>query len=74
MKSKKIMILQNNVEVTRKHIEDEIQEYEELIEICEEMGLDGVIKIVNGKTEYWYKDDMINWIEIDEDLIRNEGD
>lgn len=68
------MILQNNVEVTRKHIEDEIQEYEELIEICEEMGLDGVIKIVNGKTEYWYKDDMINWIEIDEDLIRNEGD
>lgn len=68
------MILQNNVEVTKKHIEDEIQEYEELIEICEEMGLDGVIKIVNGKTKHWYKDDMINWIEIDEDLIRNEGD
>lgn len=67
------MILQNNVEVTRKHIEDEIQEYEELIEICEEMGLDGVIKIVNGKTEYWYKDDMINWIEEDERLLRNEG-
>jgi len=45
---------------------------EELIEICEEMGLDGVIKEVNGKTEHWYKDDMINWIEEVERLIRNE--
>lgn len=66
------MILQNNVEITKKDIEDEIQEYEDLIEVCEEMGLDGVIKEVNGKTEYWYKDDMINWIEEDEYLIRNE--
>lgn len=68
------MILQNNVEVTKKDIEDEIQEYEDLIDICEEMELDGIIKTVNGKTEYWYKVDIQNWIEIDKDLIRSEED
>lgn len=68
------MILKQNIEVTKKDIEDEMQQYEELIDICYELDLDGVIKEVNGKTEYWYIEDLKNWIEEDRDLIRNEED
>lgn len=66
------MITKQNVQVTKKDVEDEIEQYEDLIALCEENGLQGVIKEVNGKTEYWYIEDMQNWIDEDKFLIRNE--
>ena len=63
------MIIKQNVQVTKKDVEDEIDQYEELIELCEENGLQGVIKEVKGKTE-----DMQNWIDEDKFLIRNEDE
>ncbi len=68
------MIIKQNIQVTKKDIEDEIEQYEELINLCEEYGLEGVIKEVNGKTEYWYKEDLKNWIDEDRFLIENEED
>lgn len=67
------MILRNNVEVTKKDIEEEIQLYEEFIDLCDEMELDGIIKTVCGNTEFWYKEDMQKWIEEARSLIRSEG-
>lgn len=66
------MIIKQNVQVTKKDVEDEIEQYEDLIVLCEENGLEGVIKEVKGKTEYWYKEDLKNWIDEDRFLIENE--
>lgn len=57
---------------TRKDLQDEKYELEELINICEEKGLEGVITNVDGKTEFWYKTDMENWIDDLEFKINNE--
>ncbi len=68
------MIIKQNIQVTKKDVEDEIEQYEELINFCEENRLRGVIKDVNNKTEYWYIEDMQNWIDEDKFLIRNEDE
>ncbi len=68
------MITKQNVQVTKKDVEDEIEQYEDLIALCEENGLQGIIKEVNGRTEYWYIEDMQNWIDEDKFLIRNEDE
>lgn len=68
------MIIKENVQVTKKDVEDEIEQYEDLIALCEENGLQGIIKEVNGRTEYWYIEDMQNWIDEDKFLIRNEDE
>ncbi len=68
------MIIKQNIQVTKKDVEDEIEQYEDLIALCEENGLQGIIKEVNGRTEYWYIEDMQNWIDEDKFLIRNEDE
>ena len=68
------MIIKQNVQVTKKDIEDEIEGYEELLYTCYELGLDGIIKTIKGRTEYIYIDDLKNWIEEDKFLINNEDE
>lgn len=66
------MILKENVQATKKDLEDEIDQYKDLISLCEENGLQGVIIEVNGRTEYWYKVDLQNFIDENKFRIRNE--
>lgn len=58
--------------MTNAEIERDIKQLEELIDFCEDMSLEGVIIIVNGKTEYWYLVDMKNWLEEDQYKLWNE--
>lgn len=66
------MIIKNNIQVTKRELQDEINELQELIDNCDVLGLEGVIKTVNGTTEYWYKEDMQNWINENEELLQEE--
>lgn len=66
------MIIKNNIQVTKRELQDEINELQELIDNCNVLGLEGVIKTVNGTTEYWYKEAMQNWIEENENLLLQE--
>ena len=61
-----------NTTMTKEDIEEEISLYEDLISYCLDFGLDGVIKTVKGVTEYWYVEDMKNWIEEDYYKLLNE--
>lgn len=60
--------------MTKKDLEDEIYTLQDNIDICYEKGWQGIIMPVGGKTEYWYIEDMQNWIEEDEFRIRNDFD